>query len=129
MRLSGSLRFDASSWSVGSIWDKCGPPTKTFIINHLQMLFWAMLCREFVRGSTGVTRRRSSETFDMANGSVSVGGAKAGSGGHAGQRRMAFEVSRTLGEERVHEGLFEFGGEGDQGAPAARSPTVRLTTG
>ena len=26
-RLSGSLRFGASSWSVGSIWDKSGPPT------------------------------------------------------------------------------------------------------
>src|SRR5688572_28418834 len=26
-RLSGSLRFDASSWSVGSIWGKSGPPT------------------------------------------------------------------------------------------------------
>ena len=25
--LSGSLRFDVSSWSVGSIWDKSGPPT------------------------------------------------------------------------------------------------------
>ena len=26
-RLSGSLRFDASSWSVGSIWGKSGPPS------------------------------------------------------------------------------------------------------
>lgn len=26
-RLSGSLRFGASSWSVGSIWGKSGPPT------------------------------------------------------------------------------------------------------
>src|SRR6266850_4668059 len=26
-RLSGSPRFGASSWSVGSIWDKSGPPT------------------------------------------------------------------------------------------------------
>ena len=26
-RLSGSLRFGASSWSVGSIWDKSGPPS------------------------------------------------------------------------------------------------------
>src|SRR6266536_1280278 len=25
-RLSGSRRFGASSWSVGSIWDKSGPP-------------------------------------------------------------------------------------------------------
>ena len=26
-RRSGSQRFDASSWSVGSIWDKSGPPS------------------------------------------------------------------------------------------------------
>ena len=33
-RLSGSLRFGASSWSVGSIWGKSGPPDKSRVTAH-----------------------------------------------------------------------------------------------
>ena len=71
MRLSGSARFAASSWSVGSIWDKSGPPSPKLIS---QQQLTTQICRRTGKGErsarTALTRPSAVIGTALGHGSV-----------------------------------------------------------
>jgi hypothetical protein len=63
-RLAGSLRFGASSWSVGSIWDKSGPPSFAHECRRRMPRRSVATCRAIARSAMAEARRRRASRVD-----------------------------------------------------------------